>query len=119
MIGRNAGRGPGAVNLSLRLSRTWGFGSLGESGPADKNAPPPGMGGVRGDPGPGGPRGGGPPGGGPPGGGPPGVWRVDTQAIQPHALRDGAERVESSELCQPEWRPILAFLWAIAQPAGR
>ena len=70
-IGRNAGRGPGAVSLSLRLSRTWGFGSLGESGPADKNAPPPGMGGVRGDPGPGGPRGGGPPGGGPPGGGPP------------------------------------------------
>lgn len=70
-IGRNSAVGPGAVNLSLRLSRTWGFGSFGESGPADKNAPPPGMGGVRGDPGPGGgggPRGGG---GGPGGGGPP------------------------------------------------
>jgi hypothetical protein len=65
---RNAGRGPAAVNLSIRLSRTWGFGRFGESGPADKNAPPPGMGGVRGGPGPGG---GGPPGGGPPPGGPP------------------------------------------------
>lgn len=70
-IERNAGRGPGVVNLSLRISRTWGFGSFGESGPADKNAPPPGMGGVRGGPGPGGPPGGGPGGGGPPPGGPP------------------------------------------------
>lgn len=71
-IERNAGRGPAAVTLNLRISRTWGFGSLGESGPADKNAPPPGMGGVRGGPGPGGPGGGGPgPGGGPPPGGPP------------------------------------------------
>lgn len=72
VIGRNAAVGPGAVNLSMRISRTWGFGNLGESGPADKNAPPPGMGGVRGDPGPGGPRGGGPGGGGPPPGGGPG-----------------------------------------------
>ncbi len=70
-IQRNSGRGPGAVNLSLRISRTWGFGSFGESGPADKNAPPPGLGGVRGGPGPGGPPGGGPGGGGPPPGGPP------------------------------------------------
>jgi hypothetical protein len=67
-IGRNAGRGPAVVNLSMRLSRTWGFGSLGESGPADKDGPPPGIGGVRGGPGPGGPGGGGPGGGGPPGG---------------------------------------------------
>jgi len=70
-IERNAGRGPAVVNLSMRLSRTWGFGTLGESGPADKDAPPPGIGGVRGGPGPGGPGGGGPGGGGPPGGGPP------------------------------------------------
>jgi hypothetical protein len=70
-IERNAGRGPASVNLSMRLSRTWGFGSFGESGPADKDAPPPGMGGVRGGPGPGGPGGGGPGGGGPGGGGPP------------------------------------------------
>ena len=70
-IQRNSGRGPSAVNLSLRISRTWGFGSFGESGPADKNAPPPGLGGVRGGPGPGGPPGGGPGGGGPPPGGPP------------------------------------------------
>jgi hypothetical protein len=73
-IARNAGRGPAAVNLSMRLSRTWGFGNLGESGPADRDAPPPGMGGARGGPGPGGPGGpggGGPPGGGPPPGGPP------------------------------------------------
>ena len=68
---RNAGRGPASVNLSMRLSRTWGFGSFGESGPADKDAPPPGIGGVRGGPGPGGPGGGGPGGGGPGGGGPP------------------------------------------------
>ncbi len=70
-IQRNSGRGPAAVTLNLRISRTWGFGSLGESGPADKNAPPPGMGGVRGGPGPAGPPGGGPGGGGPPPGGPP------------------------------------------------
>lgn len=70
-IQRNSGRGPAAVTLNLRISRSWGFGSLGESGPADKNAPPPGMGGIRGGPGPGGPPGGGPGGGGPPPGGPP------------------------------------------------
>jgi hypothetical protein len=77
---RNSGRGPGAITLNLRISRTWGFGSIGESGPADKNAPPPGMGGVRGGPGPGGPPGGGPGGGGPPPGGPPpsGIFGAST-----------------------------------------
>jgi hypothetical protein len=77
-IQRNAGRGPAAVNLSLRLSRTWGFGKLGESGLADKDAPPPGMGGARGGGPPGGPGGGGPPPGGGPGGGgpPPGVGGI-------------------------------------------
>ncbi len=64
-IGRNYGRGPVNVNLSLRLARTWSFGRKGESGIANSGGPPPGGGGVRG--------GGGPPpgGGGPPGGGPP------------------------------------------------
>ena len=69
IIGRNSARGPSSVNLSLRLSRTWGFGKKGESGPASQNGPPPGMGGVRGG-GFGGDRrgGGGMPGGGPPAG---------------------------------------------------
>jgi hypothetical protein len=38
VIGRNFGRGPAAVNLALRLSRTWAFGAFGhevQSGPAD------------------------------------------------------------------------------------
>ncbi|MGA2131783.1 MAG: carboxypeptidase-like regulatory domain-containing protein [Bryobacteraceae bacterium] len=63
-IGRNSGRGPGMINLGLRLARTWSFGHSGESGsPQGMMGPPPGGGGMRG--------GGGPPGGGPPGGGPP------------------------------------------------
>ncbi len=63
-IGRNSARGPGTINLGLRLARTWSFGGSGESGPAQgQMGPPPGGGG-------GGPRGG-PGGGGPPGGGPP------------------------------------------------
>lgn len=62
-IGRNSARGPGIINLGLRLSRTWSFGGSGEAGiPGMMGGPPPG-GGARG--------GGGPPGGGPPGGGPP------------------------------------------------
>lgn len=79
-IARNYGRGPSNANLSLRLSRTWAFGTRGESGPSE-GGPPPGMGGVRGGGmpggggGPGGPGGGGPPPGmgpgGPGGGGPP------------------------------------------------
>jgi hypothetical protein len=68
-IGRNLGRGPGMVSVNLRLSRTWAFGNKGESGVADPNGMPPGMGGVRGGGGP--PGGGGRMGGGPPGGGPP------------------------------------------------
>jgi hypothetical protein len=64
-IGRNSARGPGMVNLGLRLARTWSFGGSGESGPAPgQMGPPPGGGGARGGGGP-------PPGGGPPGGGPP------------------------------------------------
>ncbi len=55
-IGRNSARGPMTFNVNLRLSRTWSFGSLGESGPAE-GGPPPGMGGIRGGGGP--PRGGG------------------------------------------------------------
>ena len=35
VIGRNYGRGPAAVNLALRLSRTWAFGHEGQSGPTD------------------------------------------------------------------------------------
>ena len=77
-IGRNIGRGPGQVTLNLRASRTWAFGNKGESGLANPNGMPPGVGGVRGPEGmggggrgPGGPGGGGPPGGGMPGGGPP------------------------------------------------
>jgi hypothetical protein len=67
ILGRNSGRGPASITLNMRLSRTWGFGSTGESGPAPgaggpEGGPPPGMGG--GD----GPRGGG---GGPRGGGSP------------------------------------------------
>ncbi len=66
-IGRNSARGPANVTLSLRLGKTWAFGSRGESGIND-GGPPPGVGGARGSgaPPPGGPGGGGPPGGGPP-----------------------------------------------------
>src|SRR5262249_54442981 len=59
-IGRNVARGPDTVNLSLRVARSWAFGSRGESGVAN-----PGMIGL------GGARGGGMPPGGMPGGGPP------------------------------------------------
>jgi hypothetical protein len=71
LIERNAGNGPGFIELNLRLSRTWGFGSTkfkGESGGATsrQGGGPPG-----GGPGPGGGggRGGGGGGGGPMGGG--------------------------------------------------
>ena len=37
-IGRNYGRGPAMVNLSLRLARTWSFGNRGESGLANPGA---------------------------------------------------------------------------------
>ena len=66
-IGRNYGRGPVNVNLSLRLARTWSFGGEGASGLASgQTGPPPGMGGARGPGGP--PAGAPPPGGGPPAG---------------------------------------------------
>jgi hypothetical protein len=48
-IERNFGRGPAAVNVVLRLSRTWAFGPEGQSGPASQsighggNGPPPGL----------------------------------------------------------------------------
>lgn len=61
-ISRNYGRGPGMVNLNLRLSRTWGFGKSAEQAAPDRpDGPPPGMrgGGMRGGPGGGGFRGGG------------------------------------------------------------
>ena len=68
IIQRNAGTGPGFIELNLRLSKTWGFGTTKFEGPS---------GGSRaqqsGGPGGGGPGGGGPGGGGPPpGGGGPG-----------------------------------------------
>jgi hypothetical protein len=70
-IERNSGRGPAIVNLNLRLSRTWSFGSKGESsGPGDRMGGPMRMGGPRGGGG-GGPRGGGMRGGGGP---PPGMF---------------------------------------------
>jgi hypothetical protein len=62
-IGRNYGRGPVTVNLSLRLSRTWSFGNRGESGLANPGSMPPGLGGARGGPTMGPPPGGGPPAG--------------------------------------------------------
>ena len=40
-IARNSGRGPGQVNLGLRLSRTWSFGNRGESGPGNRGGGPP------------------------------------------------------------------------------
>ena len=67
-ISRNTARGPGSVQLMLRLSRTWVFRGKAEGGPF-------GPGGPGGGPPGGGPGGGGPPpggGGGPGGGGPPG-----------------------------------------------
>ncbi len=35
-IGHNYARGPGAVNLALRIARTWSFGGEGRSGPAQQ-----------------------------------------------------------------------------------
>ena len=76
IIPRNYGRGPAQFSVNLRISRTWGFGSRGESGPG-RDWTPPGMAG-----GPRGPAGGPPPGagGGRPGGpgGPPMVFGGDT-----------------------------------------
>jgi hypothetical protein len=67
LIQRNAGIGPGFLELNLRLSKTWGFGSTKFEGPSGGTTSR--QGGGRG-PGGGGP---GPGGGGPPpGGGPPG-----------------------------------------------
>ena len=78
IIERNAGDGPGFVELNLRVSRTWGFGSTKFQGPSggatsrQGGGPPGGGGGGRGPGGPGGPMGGG--GGGFGGGGrPPGL----------------------------------------------
>jgi len=77
LIERNAGNGPGFVELNLRVSRTWGFGSTKFQGPSggatsrQGGGPPgggPGGGGGGGGRGPGGPGGGGGFGG---GGGPP------------------------------------------------
>jgi hypothetical protein len=70
-IERNYGRGPASFTVNVRVSRTWSFGSRGESGMQDNGGPPPGGGGggVRGGGGPPPGGGGGPPGGG--GGGPP------------------------------------------------
>ncbi|HLJ13922.1 MAG TPA: TonB-dependent receptor [Bryobacteraceae bacterium] len=67
---RNSGRGPGQVNLGLRVARSWSFGSQGESGPGNTAA----MGGMGG--GMGGERhgGGGGMGGGGHGGPPPGMF---------------------------------------------
>jgi len=73
IIPRNYARGPAHYSLNLRLSRTWGFGSRGESGPSPDWRP---MGGPGGGPG-GGRHGGGPPmmmGGGRGHGGPGGIF---------------------------------------------
>ena len=118
-IERNSGRGPAAVTLNFRISRTWGFGSLGESGPADKNSPPPGMAvyvEAR-------------------AGRPSGWWAgrrrsarwpssrwnlrfVDAQTIQPDADGYGDERTEPSEFRQSKWRLVLT-IFANTQPPGR
>ena len=70
-IERNYARGPASFTVNMRVSRTWSFGSKGESGPQNQGqggppgggGPPPGGGGGggRGGPGGGGPGGGGPP----------------------------------------------------------
>ena len=39
IIPRNYGRGPGQFSVNMRLSRTWGFGKKGESGPGVNNTP--------------------------------------------------------------------------------
>jgi hypothetical protein len=38
-IGHNSGRGPGAVNLALRIARTWGFGPETQTGSANHGDP--------------------------------------------------------------------------------
>ncbi len=69
IIARNAGTGPGFLELNLRLSKTWGFGTTKFEGSSGGSTSRQGGGG----PGGGGPGGGGPGGGGPPpGGGGPG-----------------------------------------------
>ena len=37
-IGHNFARGPAAVNVALRLARTWAFGGEGRSGPAQQTS---------------------------------------------------------------------------------
>lgn len=77
LIERNAGNGPDFIELNLRLSKTWGFGTTKFEGPSGGATSRQGGGPPGGGPGPGGgrgPGGGGPPPGGggpPPGGGPP------------------------------------------------
>jgi hypothetical protein len=70
LIPRNYGRGPNQFSFNLRMSRTWGFGSRGESSADEPMGPPPTMRAGRGGPG------GGPPGGGfiGRGGPPPGIF---------------------------------------------
>lgn len=70
IIERNLGTGPGFLELNMRLSKTWGFGTIKFEGPSG-GATAQGGGGPGGPPGGGRPGGGGPPGGGPGGGGPP------------------------------------------------
>jgi hypothetical protein len=38
-IGHNSGRGPGAVNLALRIARTWGFGPETQTGSVNRGDP--------------------------------------------------------------------------------
>lgn len=69
VLERNAGNGPSFIELNLRLSKTWGFGTSKFEGPSGgatsrQGGGPPGGSGGRGGgrgPGPGGPPGGGPP----------------------------------------------------------
>jgi hypothetical protein len=76
IVPSNYGRGPAQFSVNMRLSRTWGFGNRGESGPGANWEPGGGMRGGPGGGGPGGPGSGGPPmgmrggPGGPGGGGP-------------------------------------------------
>jgi len=73
LIARNAGNGPAFIEMNLRLSKTWGFGTTHFEGASGGSTSRQGGGGPGGGPGGGGPGGGGPGGGGPPpGGGGPG-----------------------------------------------
>ena len=67
IIARNTGNGPGFIEMNLRLSKTWGFGTTKFEGASGGSTARQGGGGPPGG-GPGGPGGGGPP----PGGGGPG-----------------------------------------------